>query len=473
MSDSRTLIASRDPGVDQVRTASSFAGDRLRQVREARGLTQRALADRLVQLARTNRKVEAGVSPDMISKWERDQKRPSSLYQQLLPLALDTSPIDLGLLTVGDAAPADHSADVRDIENLESEPVDRRTFLRGSAALSASTLLPESLWPKTGLKYSGASLVAPIRRAMFSPVVELRDGTSNTLGRRVKAAWRLRQEGRYEALADMLPALILDARAVAQTARAKDQISAATVLVHTYNATSSALKILGNTPLALLAADRASESAASVMEPTLTASAAYRLANVFLPANQFAEASEVARQAAEQLESTIDQSIIGLAIWGSLTLTAAAAAAQSNDLADAWQLLGEATRASKSLGHDHADLHTIFGPTSVNMAAVQIAVELGDGKKALRRSSEVIADKLPPSLKERRAHHLMHVARAHALLHHDASAVTTLLDAERCAPGDVRRSSISRDLVFDLLKRERRGAAPGLRELADRLAIPA
>jgi hypothetical protein len=333
--------------------------------------------------------------------------------------------------------------------------------------------MPRSIWTSTDSELPAAALVTGIRRAMFAPVIDLPADARTSLARRVKTAWRLRQEGRYEALATMLPALIADARSTAQIARAKDRVAAATVLVHTYNATSSALKILGNTPLALLAADRATESAATTQEPTLVAAAAYRLANVFLPANQLAEAADVALQAAEQLEPTIDRSVVDLATWGSLTLTAASAAAQSNDIAQAWQLLGEATSASRTLGHDHADLHTIFGPTSVSMAAVQIAAEYGDGKEALRRAAAVSADTLPPSLKERRAHHLMHVARAHALVHQDADAVATLVSAERCAPGDVRRSTISRDVVSDLLSRERRGAAPGLRELADRLGIPA
>jgi hypothetical protein len=62
----------------------------------------------------------------------------------------------------------------------------------------------------------------------------------------------------------------------------------------------------------------------------------------------------------------------------------------------------------------HADLNTIFGPTSLAIHSVQVAAELGDGREVLRRAKSVKPTRLPSHLVERRSHHLIDVARGHA-----------------------------------------------------------
>ena len=58
-------------------------------------------------------------------------------------------------------------------------------------------------------------------------------------------------------------------------------------------------------------------------------------------------------------------------------MTAAVAAARRGDSGQAWELVGEAKTAARRLGTDHADLNTIFGPTSLAIQSVQVAAELG------------------------------------------------------------------------------------------------
>ena len=89
-------------------------------------------------------------------------------------------------------------------------------------------------------------------------------------------------------------------------------------------------------------------------------------------------------------------------------------AARQGDGGEAWELVGEAKTAARRLGTDHADLHTIFGPTSLAIQGVQVAAELGDGREVLRRARFVEPTRLPPYLLERRTHLLIDVARGHA-----------------------------------------------------------
>ena len=84
----------------------------------------------------------------------------------------------------------------------------------------------------------------------------------------------------------------------------------------------------------------------------------------------------------------LDASAAHLATWGGLLLTAAIAAARQGDSGEAWELVGEAKAAARRLGTDHADLHTIFGPTSLAIQGVQVAAELAmAGRSCAGRSS--------------------------------------------------------------------------------------
>ena len=87
--------------------------------------------------------------------------------------------------------------------------------------------------------------------------------------------------------------------------------------------------------------------------------------------------------------------------------------------------MGEAKAAARRLGTDHADLHTIFGPTSLAIQGVQVTAELGDGREVLRRARFVEPTRLPPYLLERRTHLLIDVARGHAHRADDRAATST------------------------------------------------
>lgn len=70
---------------------------RLRDFRERRDLTQQQVADELVRLAwlRDGRRV--GVNADMVSKWERGDKRPSPMYRDLYCMLFRATAAELGL----------------------------------------------------------------------------------------------------------------------------------------------------------------------------------------------------------------------------------------------------------------------------------------------------------------------------------------------------------------------------------------
>lgn len=70
---------------------------RLRQAREDRGWTQQDVADQLGRLAWLRNRERVAVNSDMVAKWERGAKNPSTRYRDLLCLLFGATPEYLGI----------------------------------------------------------------------------------------------------------------------------------------------------------------------------------------------------------------------------------------------------------------------------------------------------------------------------------------------------------------------------------------
>jgi hypothetical protein len=184
--------------------------------------------------------------------------------------------------------------------------------------------------------------------------------------------------------------------------------------------------------------------------PLLTGAAKMRAANVYLAAGRHAEAIAVAAAAAEDLPPRSDSPAEEIATFGTLVLTAVAAA-RMGEAAQAWEFLGHASAATAFYDRDHADLYAVFGPANLAIHGVQVATDLGDGREALRHAGRTDPGRLPSVLRERRTTLLIDIARAQRMQSDNASAGETLLEAERIAPLEVRYSGAARCLLGELL----------------------
>jgi hypothetical protein len=195
------------------------------------------------------------------------------------------------------------------------------------------------------------------------------------------------------------------------------------------------------------------------------------LTYVVLDAGECDKAQQLGLAAAAGLEHTPRASATSatrLSILGALYLKCAVAAARCGDRSSAIALLDEASRAAQELDADRNDFWTAFGPTNVAVHAVSVAVELGEPGYALRQAGRVRLRRLPVA--ERRAQHLLDVARAHGQSRQDSEAVRFVLAAEKLAPEEVRLRPCTRALIADILHRAP-VAGGELRKVADRLAI--
>jgi len=314
--------------------------------------------------------------------------------------------------------------------------------------------------------------VAAIREALMSHDVFASDSSGRApdlgmLHRRVNSGWCAFQSSHYSLLAAKLPAILRDAQLAARRHDGRDCLAAAGLLSMLYQLATVALLKLGDVEAAWLAADRGVAAAERSENSLVLGCAGRMLTYVFLDAGEYEKAQELGLAAAARLEHEQQASVTRLSVLGALYLKSAVAAARRGDRSSAIDLLNEADRAATRLDSDRNHFWTAFGPTNVAVHTVSVAVELGEFGYALDQSKRVHLSRLP--VPERRAHHLLDIARAHEQCRQDAEAIELVLAAERLAPEEVRLRPATRAMVSDIHHR-----APvigrDLRELADRLA---
>jgi hypothetical protein len=157
-----------------------------------------------------------------------------------------------------------------------------------------------------------------------------------------------------------------------------------------------------------------------------------------------------------------------LSAYGALRLAGVVAAARAGDEPDARRLLADARDTAGRVG-DRNDHWQTFGPANVGVHEVAIAVELGDPAAALQAARRVDVGAL--ATLERQATHRVHVAHALTLRRRDAEAYRQLLAAERLNPEGLPHDTLARSVLAGMVRRDRRRAIPGLRDLARRLRV--
>ena len=276
------------------------------------------------------------------------------------------------------------------------------------------------------------------------------------------------QSADYGAAARILPSLIRSVDGLVAETRGAERRRALELQSSVYVAAAKLVTKVGNGELAWITADRAATAALHAESPTLGAAAAYQVACAFLKNDRLDDAETVALVTAANLD---DDSPAGLSVRGALTLIAAVTAGRRNDRGEATERLQRAQLLAEQLGEDANHAWTAFGPTNVAIHRVSAAAELGDAATAIAQAEFVDVSSMPEGLLSRRAQVHIDMAWAYTQRRADAEAVVNLLEAERVAPQTLRYNVLVRELLREMLKRERRTATPGLRSLGRRADV--
>ena len=298
------------------------------------------------------------------------------------------------------------------------------------------------------------------------------------LRKSVDHAWMTFQRSRYGVLARSLPHLLRDAQAAdaawADAASPLDaRRDAAYLLAEVYQIASSTLRKLGEHDLAWLAADRATTVCQRAGDELLSALATARVASALAALGRIRPALEITVNIANQIapRDGVDATPQRLSVYGVLLLQGAMAAARLGDSATVRDLLAAADEAAKQIGGDENYYWTSFGPTNVAFHRVAAEVALGDGARALQANDDIDPFGFAAMLPERRASHLIDLARAHAQVGDLPRAGELLVEADRLAPSEVRCRPVAHELASELLRRTRGASAPAVLDLVDQLGL--
>lgn len=391
-------------------------GARVAYWRERRGITQRLLADRIGRSKSWIEKVEAG-------------SRSANRLPILLTLCKELR-VDLPVL-IG----RDPERDTREcIEDVQVESI--------RASLERYDAIGDEIPPDHQVNTTG-------------------------LQRQLAYAWSAFEQGDYHVVSSTLPGLLFDAQR-SNITDSSDQT--AIILTEVYQITASTLRKLGEYDLAWLAGDRGIALAERAGDPFLTALIGFRVANALTALGRSSAAFDLNVSLASRVEPHL-RTPAELSVYGNLLLQAAMAAASAGNAIGVRDLIREA-RAVAARVPDNANHHRLsFGTTNVGIHHVSALVSLGEGGLAVEVAATIDDAGIRLLRRERRANHLVDVARGCSQWGMRDEALARLLEAEALAPREVTCRPIARSTIENLITRSRSQAPASLRSLAERAGV--
>ncbi|NUP23582.1 MAG: helix-turn-helix transcriptional regulator [Streptomyces sp.] len=298
------------------------------------------------------------------------------------------------------------------------------------------------------------------------------------LRRRLTYCCEAFQACHYGALGRDLPSLIV------MSGRAASQAGAEAAEAHVLESrvlqlTASFLHKYGRATgaQAAVVADRALAAAERSGDPVAIGAASRRVAKALAHQDRPAAAVDFAVGAARRLHDDLAAAgPLGLSTLGMLYLSAAvSASAMERTTARVQEASAHVDEAAEVAEQQGADLNadwTNFGPTNVGLHRVDVLARFEDGWSALEAAESMSEGDVRALAAERRAGHLVTMARAQLLTRRKEDAAASLVEAARLAPEEFRGRQSTVDLVKDVV-----GAMPvptgELRALAVRCGLQA
>lgn len=401
---------------------STLPGDRLRDIRRRRGLTQEGLAERASLSLGTVKKIERGGTARIETYHALARAlgvRTSALFEPSAPHATrrtETTQDRVDLLPLRQAICPPMGIGGRIAETADDEP-DLGRMRETAQALdgayhdneygSVAELLPSLIW------------------SAHTAVTVYDGGTQHTEALRLRSD-ALQQAGRYLTQVRSFDLAHLALRdAVRDALAARDQLSAG--------------------------------------------AAVYLQGWALIRQGRMDEAEQIAVETADAIEPRISRaSRDELGVWGRLLVKASAAAARNNRPREARELLKLARTAGAVLGDGpgggQAYKSGRFNSGSVAFQAIENYTVAGRPDRVLALSERISVE--GASTSNTRNRHLLDVVRAHTTLRHDDEATGILADLAGRAPDWLRHQQLAVDSFEDLLRTRTRKLTKQQRQLA-------
>ncbi|GAB2806959.1 helix-turn-helix domain-containing protein [Streptomyces daliensis] len=404
--------------------ADLSTGERVRRLRESRGMSRAVLAGL------------CGRGPDWLKKIETGERDLDS-YTLLLRLAAALQLADLSALTGGDS------------DIVQPVPLGRLNH----------PAMPD-IW-------------AAVMNRGFTPAATEPVDVSLLQGR-VDQTWRLwhtSKQNRTEVGA-LLPDLIREAEAAVRALDGTERRAALVALSDTYRLTGQATAYVAPAELAWVVADRALAAAQQADAPAAIAAAAWNLGNILRETAYPEEALRTATEAAELIRPHLDGAPDDWrGIYGALQLHAAVTCARDGREGDAWRYWDAGHQTAKSLPASYVHPSTVFGRANVDFHEVSVATDLMKSHKALGLADDIDPDVMPSI--ERRARLWVEVARGHLQRGDTTAALHVMQRAHTIGAETVAYTPSARTATAELWRKAPRALRDEAGDLAVKVGIAA
>ena len=403
-------------------SAELSIGERIRVLRESRGMSRAALA----QLC--------GRGVDWLKKIESGDRELRS-HELLLRLAAALQVHDLAVITGNDGPTA-------------SVPLGRLNH-PGMPAIWAA-VMQRSLALR--------SLAAPADPAVLQGRVD-----------QTWRQWHTSPHNRTE-VGSLLPELIRDGETAVRVLEGDQRRAALVALSDVYRLTGQATAYVAPAEMAWVVADRALSAAQDADEPAAIAAAAWSMGNILRETAYPEEALRVVLEAAELIRPHLDGAPEDWrGIYGALQLHAAVTAAREGREGDAWRYWDKGDQVAKSLPATYVHPSTVFGRANVDFHAISVATDLQKSAKALGLADDIDPDTMPSV--ERRARLWVEVARGHLQRGDRTAALHVMQMAQRIGAETVSYTPSARHVAADLWRHAPRAMRAEAGQLAEKVGV--
>jgi transcriptional regulator with XRE-family HTH domain len=356
--------------------------------------------------------------------------------------------------------------------------LERRTHLSAvSEALGCSIAdLVGQPFPSAGVEQQEIHAAVPaLRRALNAYAIGHSEATTaraiGDLRKRATALWKARLMCDAAATWRILPALVADLHA--HTVHGREPREAARLLTEVTSAAAFALKGLGYTDLAWIAAEACLSAAHEYGDPGGIALAQYTRAQAASFGHGYAGALHIAETAADDLRAQLVDDPEDARVYGTLLLTGSwADNVAGRGHADAF--MAEALDLGARIG-DPAKAgdrwQTMFGPSNNVIWQMSIAVEAGHGGRAAELADTIDIAAMPSRSRQAAYWTELGIGLSYER-GREQDAIRALMHADEIAPTRTRNNARVRAAVSRMLDDVRqRATGRQLASLAHRVGV--
>lgn len=397
-------------------------GERVRILRERRGLTRKVLAGLVGRSEDWLKKVETG---------HRDLQNISMLVRVARALR------------------------VSNVAALTGDPVSVPTEDIGRMSHASV--------PKVRSAMYTASFAGPVEDA----------GTPDRLSGLVASAWKLWHSSTHQRseVGGILPGLLHDAHACVRAHSGDERRWAHVATAELYRLVQQYLAHICEPELYWLAVDRSRAHAEESDDPLSLASAAWSMAIGQRASGYADEAIGTDYAGMDLIRDFLDEGPEYVGMYGALHLQAAVSAGYDGRGGEAGRFLDEAARIAERLPDGYNHPSSAFGMGNVQVHAVSVGVGLMTPGDALRAAENVGTGMI--TSRERRSRLFLDIAAGHVQQGEQAAAVHYLSRAYDTSPEAVRYVPAARGVARDLVATARGPLKADAVELAERVGVNA